>query len=222
LASNRVKEKMIAVILHDLRSPLRFLHIMAIHIYENYQKLSQPELSENLVKVKNATHDLYEFTQDFLIWTNAQKEGFVTRQEKIILRDIVGGIISLYEPAAAIRNNIVLNLIPPDITLVSDSNILKLIIRNLADNANKYTVNGEIKMEAVQYAGEVRIIISDTGKSMEKDLVTAILNKTYQGDNDSHGFGYKIIHELLARIHGELTIDQPGETGNRITLIFKY
>jgi K+-sensing histidine kinase KdpD len=111
--------------------------------------------------------------------------------------------------------------VPPDITLVSDPNILKLIIRNLADNANKYTLNGEIKMEAVQYNREVHMMITDTGKSMEKGLVTEILNKTYQGDNDSNGFGYKIILELLARIFGELTIDQPGETGNRITLIFK-
>ena len=219
--SNQVKEKMIAVILHDLRSPLRFLHIMTTHIYDNYKKISQPELSESLLKVNNATHDLYEFTQDFLIWTNAQKEGFVIKQEKIVLYDIVAGIVSLYEPAAAIRNNIVLNLVPPDITLVTDLNILKLIIRNLADNANKYTLNGEIKMEATQHPKEVRLMISDTGKSMEKELVTEIHNKTYRGHNDSHGFGYKIILELLARIQGELTIDHPGNTGNRITLIFK-
>jgi len=220
-ASNEVKERMIAVILHDLRSPLRFLHILTAHLYANYQRITQPELSENLLKVNNATHDLYEFTQDFLIWTNAQKEGFVIKREEIVLHDIVAGIISLYEPAAAIRKNTVLNLIPPDVTLLTDPNILKLIIRNLADNANKYTLNGEIKMEAVQHAGEVRIMISDTGKSMEKELVADILNKTYQGENDSHGFGYKIILELLTRIQGELTIGQPGKTGNRITLIFK-
>jgi signal transduction histidine kinase len=220
-ASNRVKEKMIAVILHDLRSPLRFLHIMAIHVYENYKKVSRPEMGAMLLKFRNATNDLNEFTQDFLIWTNAQKEGFVVRQETIVLREIVGGILSLYEPAADTRNNTMLNLVPPAITLVSDPNILKLIIRNLADNANKYTVNGEIKMEAMQEASTVRIIISDTGKSMGKELVTEILNNTYQAADNSHGFGYKIILELLAKIQGELAIDHVGETGNRITLTFR-
>ena len=219
-ASNRVKEKMIAVILHDLRSPLRFLHMMAMHIFENYQRASPPELGDMLLKFRNATHDLNGFTQDFLVWTNAQKEGFVIRQEKIILREIVGEIVSLYEPAADIHNNTILNLVPPEITLVSDTNILKLIIRNLADNANKYTTNGEIKIEAIQEASTVRIVITDTGKTMNKELVNEILSNTYQSDDDNHGFGYKIILELLAKIHGELDITTAGKTGNKITLSF--
>ncbi len=220
-ASNRVKEKMISVILHDLRSPLRFLHMMAMHIYANYQKASPLELGDMLLKFRNATHDLNGFTQDFLVWTNAQKEGFVIRQEKIIIRDIVGEIVSLYEPAADLHKNTVLNLVPPEITLVSDANILKLIIRNLADNASKYTRNGEIKLEAIQDASAVRIVITDTGTAMNKKLVNEILSKTYQTDNDNHGFGYKIILELLAKIHGELDITNAGQTGNKITLTFR-
>ena len=219
--SNRVKEKMIAIILHDLRSPLRFLHMLAIHIYENYQKVSGPELEEMLKKFRTATYDLYEFAQDFLVWTKTQKEGFVVRQEKIVLREVVGDIVSLYEPGADIRNNTVLNLVPATNTLVSDANILKLLIRNLVDNANKYTMNGEIRIEAVEDGATIRIILSDTGRSMEKELITAILNNTYQADNDNHGFGYKIIQELLGRIEGELAIDTPGGMGNRITLLFR-
>jgi signal transduction histidine kinase len=219
--SNRVKEKMIAIILHDLRSPLRFLHMLAIHVYENHQRVPRPELAEMLMKFRNATHDLYEFAQDFLVWTNTQKEGFVVRQERIVLREIIEEIVSLYTPGADIRNNIVLNLVPATITLVSDAHILKLLIRNLADNANKYTMNGEIRIEAVQDAATVCIIMTDTGRSMEKDLIAEILNNTYQADNDSHGFGYKIILELLARIEGEIAIDAPGDTGNRITLLFR-
>jgi K+-sensing histidine kinase KdpD len=212
---------MIAIILHDLRSPLRFLHMLAIHIYENYQKVPGPELGEMLMKFRNATHDLYEFTQDFLVWTNAQKEGFVVRQERIVLREIIEEVVSLYEPGADINKNIVLNLVPEGITLVSDVNILKLLIRNLADNANKYTVGGEIRIEAAKDAAALRIIITDTGRSMDKDLVAAILTNTYRSDDDNHGFGYKIILELLARIRGQLAIDTPEGTGNRVTLLFR-
>ena len=219
-ASNLVKEKMITVILHDLRSPLRFLHIMADHIYENYQKAARSEMTDMLLKFRNATHDLNEFTQDFMTWTNAQKEGFVIRRERIALRETVAGIVSLYEPAAAIRNNRLINLVPPELTLNSDLNILKLIIRNLADNANKYTMDGEISIEARQVASNIFITITDTGTSMDKSLILGILNNTYQADGGNHGLGYKIILELLTRIEGKLTIDQPGETGNRITLAF--
>jgi len=72
----------------------------------------------------------------------------------------------------------------------------------------------------MQVANSVNITITDTGKSMDEEIVTAILNDTYQANNGNHGLGYRIIRELLARIDGKLTIDKPGETGNRITLSF--
>jgi signal transduction histidine kinase len=218
--SNTVKQKMIAIILHDLRSPLRFLHLLAAHIAENYQKTSEPELADLLIRFRNATLDLNKFAQDFLVWTTAQKEGFVVRQERIVLYGIVEEIVSLYEPAANISKNTVLNQVPAFITLVSDPDILKLIIRNLVDNANKYTMNGEIKMEAWQDTSSVRIIITDTGKSMDKDLVAKIFNNAHQSNDVGHGIGYRIIFELLGKINGQLAIDAPGDTGNRITLEF--
>jgi signal transduction histidine kinase len=171
-----------------------------------------------LLKFRNGTHDLYEFTQDFVIWSNAQKAGFVVQRKKIALRAIVGEIVSLYEPGADLHNNTVLNLVPEDITLVSDIHILKLLIRNLTDNANKYTENGEIKIEAVQDKGAVSITITDNGTSMNEELVAAILSGTYEAEDSSHGFGYKIIRELLSKIHGNLAIDTLAGNGNRITL----
>ena len=164
--------------------------------------------------------DLNEFAQDFLVWTTAQKEGFVVQQERIVLCRIVEEIVSLYEPATNISNNTVLNLVPASVTLVSDPHILKLIIRNLVDNANKYTINGEIKMEAVQDISTVRIIITDTGRSMGKDRVADIFSNANGPHDASHGFGYSILFELLVKINGKLAIDTPGDTGNRITLIF--
>lgn len=219
--NNRVKEKMIAIILHDLRSPLRFLHLLAAHIYESHQKITGPELDEMLRKFQNATRDLYEFTLDFVVWTNAQKEGFVVRQEKIDVRGIVEEIVKLYEPGADIRNNNVLNLVPETITMTSDPHILKLLIRNLTDNANKYTLNGDIRIEAEKDDGSIRITITDNGRSMDKELVAGILNNTYQSEDENQGFGYKIILELLTKIRGRLLIDNAGDTGNRITLLFQ-
>lgn len=219
--SNRIKEKMISIILHDLRSPLRFLHMLAAHLYEKHSTIPPPMLDEMLLKFQNATHDLYEFAQDFVVWSNVQKEGFVVQEEKIALREVVAEIVSLYEPGADIRNNTVLNLVPEALTLSSDPHILKLVIRNLADNANKYTLNGEIRIEAARKDSATSITITDTGRSMEHQLISDILNHRYETDNDTHGFGYKIILELLTKIQGELSIETPGDTGNRITLLFK-
>jgi len=218
--ANRIKEKMISIILHDLRSPLRFLHMLARHVHDNHQRIPTPALEEMLLKFENATQDLYEFARDFVVWSNVQKEGFLVQQEKIALREIVTEIVSLYEPGADIRNNTVLNLVPAALTLSSDPHILKLIIRNLTDNATKYTLNGEIRIEAARKDSATSITITDTGRSMDQRLIAEILSNRYETDNDTHGFGYKIIMELLLKINGKISIDAPGENGNRITLLF--
>ena len=216
--SNRVKEKMIAIILHDLRSPLRFLHLLATHIHESHQRVAGPELEDMLHKFRNATHDLYTFTQDFVVWTNAQKEGFVIQAERVSLRAIAGEIVSLYEAGADLRNNTVLNLVPETADLVTDPHILKLLIRNLIDNSIKYTSNGKIWIEAGVADAFVSVTIADSGRSMDEQLVADILNNRYRSGSDSHGFGYTIILELLTRIHGRLQIETPAGGGNRITL----
>lgn len=219
--SNRVKEKMISIILHDFRSPLRFLQLLARHIHGNFRNATEQELDTLLLKFQTATTDLYDFAQEFLVWTNAQKEDFMIARDKVKLWEITNDIISLYSVGANINRNVFINLIPEHLTLMTDTNLLKLIIRNLADNANKYTADGEIRIEAIQSESTLQIIMTDTGQPMNKDLVERILNNNYNPADASQGWGYKIITELLTRLGGILSIDTSAGQGNKITITFR-
>ncbi|THU38189.1 hypothetical protein FAM09_16035 [Niastella caeni] len=219
--SNRVKELMISAILHDLRSPLRFLHILARRMYNNHKKLSDGELSQILFQFDNATNEIYDFTQGFFVFTNMQKEGFAINHEKIVLRNMISEIISLGEMGAQIQKNTFSNLVPEHIVLYSDASLLSLVLRNLADNANKYTFEGEITINAIQDAFTTRIIMTDAGDAMEKELVARILDKSYNPSHHGMGWGYKIIIEILGRLHGTLDIVSGNDQGNIITITFE-
>ena len=219
--SNKVKELMISAILHDLRSPLRFLHILARRMLNDHKTLAAHELSHLLFQFDNATNEIYDFTQGFFVFTNMQKEGFVIHRQKIVLREIVSEIISLCEVGAHIQKNTFNNLIPEHITLNTDASLLNLVLRNLADNANKYTFEGVITIEAITDEITTRIIITDAGDSMDKELVTRILDKSYNPSQHGMGWGYKIIIEILARLHGTLNIVSGNDRGNIITITFE-
>jgi len=221
LESNRVKELMISAILHDLRSPLRFLHILARRMYNKHKTSADKELSQILFQFDNATNEIYDFTQDFFVFTNMQKEGFVINREKIVLRDLVGEIISLCEVGAHIQKNTFNNLVPEHVTLNTDASLLNLVLRNLADNANKYTFEGIITIEAVMDECTTKIIMTDAGDSMNKELVTRILDKSYTPSQHGMGWGYKIVIEILARLHGTLHIVPGNDKGNTITITFE-
>jgi signal transduction histidine kinase len=219
--TNRVKELMIAAILHDLRSPLRFLHILARRMYHSHKTLSEKELSSILFQFDNATNEVYDFTQDFFVFTNMQKEGFIINREKIVLRDIVSEIISFCEVGAQIQKNTFSNLVPEHIVLYSDASLLSLVLRNLADNANKYTSEGAITFEGIQNTFTTQIIITDAGDCMDNELVARILDKTYNPSQHGMGWGYKIIIEILGRLQGTLDIVSGNDKGNRITITFE-
>jgi signal transduction histidine kinase len=219
--SNRVKELMISAILHDLRSPLRFLHMLARRMYSKHKTSSDEELSQILLQFDKATNEIYDFTQGFFVFTNMQKEGFVIHRQKIVLREMVNEIISLCEVGAHIQKNTFKNLVPSPITLNTDASLLNLVLRNLADNANKYTFEGVITIEAVTDEFTTRIIITDGGDSMDKELVARILDKSYNPSQHGMGWGYKIIIEILARLHGTLDIVPGNDRGNIITITFE-
>jgi len=219
--SNRIKELMISAILHDLRSPLRFLHLLARRMYDNYKTSADKELSQILFQFDNATNEIYEFTQDFFVFTNMQKEGFAINRKKTVLRDMVSDIISLCEMGAQIQKNTFCNLVPPAITLHTDATLLSLVLRNLADNANKYTHEGIIKIEAFQDTFTTRIIITDSGDCMDKELIARILDNSYNPSQQGMGWGYKIILEILKKLQGTLHIVPGNEEGNIITITFE-
>lgn len=218
--SNRVKELMISAILHDLRSPLRFLHMLARRMYDDHKTSSDKELSQTLFQFGNATNEIYDFTQDFFVFTNMQKEGFVIKREKVVLRKIASEIIAFFEMGAQIQKNTFSNLVPENITLYTDASLLSLVLRNLADNANKYTSDGAITIEGIQDALTTRIIITDGGAGMDKELVARILDKTYNPTQHGMGWGYKIIIEILDRLRGTVDIVSRNEKGNIITISF--
>lgn len=216
--SNSVKETIISIILHDLRSPLRFLHMMTKQVHERFRFMPEAELSKSLLEFRNASSLLYNFTQDFLLWTNTQKEGFHISRERIVLREIIREIISLYKVAADMHTNTLVNEVSRDIVCYADANILKLIIRNLVDNANKQMSGGRITVTAVQTPAYTQVVIMDTGPGMNNALIEKILRGVPGSFDLNQGWGYRIILELLGRIGGEIAIDNTQARQNKIII----
>jgi len=219
--SNRVKELMVSVILHDLRSPLRFLQVLSSRMYDGYKTQVNKELSGLLLQFRDATNDVYAFTQAFFVFINMQKKGFVVHRQSTVLKELIDDIVALYEVSALMQENTFVNLVPEALTLDTDAGLLSLVIRNLVDNANKYTEGGEIKIEASQDAQATHIIITDASQSMDDELVKRIVDKTYNPEDSGHGWGYKIVIEILGRLNGVLAIDTSTGKGNKITIVLK-
>src|SRR3569833_1796165 len=86
MQSSNLREKLISLVIHDLRSPLRFLTLLASDLLDNQTKYSPEEVRERMYWIKKGTRDIYNFSEDFLLWVTSQRDNFYIIRRRIELR----------------------------------------------------------------------------------------------------------------------------------------
>src|SRR4051812_12803512 len=76
MQSSNLREKLISLVIHDLRSPLRFLTLLAGDLLDNQSKYSPEEVRERMYWIKKGAQDTYNFSEDFLLWVTSQRDNF--------------------------------------------------------------------------------------------------------------------------------------------------
>jgi signal transduction histidine kinase len=188
------------------------------HLDEKYDALDETEVREILGYLKESSNKMCEFSSDFLIWYNSQKGGFVVKSEPIVLEEFVRETVALYKDMARRKGIAIEYDIPPGLTIFSDRNILSIILRNLVDNAVKYTQQGSVRVVAEQTDGLIRIRVDDTGPGMSATKIREILSYAEEDTYTATAtFGYRFITELVGKLGGTLSIE--GRPGSGTTVM---
>ena len=219
--STVIREKMISVIMHDLRTPLFSQSLLIEHLYGQYKELFNAEVSDLLLQLKDSSKMICQFSTDFLTWYNTQQEGFSIEHEPIALEAFIKELTVFYRQIAE-RNGVAFECnIPPGLILESDRNTLAIVVRNLVDNAVKYTNSGSIRIGAFSREGRVYIWVRDTGKGISAARIRELLSYAQQTNyTASSTFGYRLIMELMQKLQGSVHLESEPDAGTVVTLTF--
>jgi signal transduction histidine kinase len=214
------REKLISLVIHDLRSPLRFLTMLAGDLYDNQPELSLAEMKERAYLVKKGALDVYNFSEDVLLWITSQKDNFSISSRRFPIRPLLQEIYDFFSEQVQQRGNQLSYEVGADLLIYSDPHVLITIIRNLVDNANKYTSQGSIRISAARQGMNVLICISDSGQGMSPRQIAAFLGEDNL-ENVSSGsqLGHKFIFDLTRRLDGVLSVESEELKGTRISLL---
>ena len=217
--SGRQREKLISLVIHDLRSPLRFLTMLATDLYDNQSSVSATELRERTWWIKKGARDIYHFSEDFLLWVTSQKDNFRLTRELISIRMLLVEIYDFYLEQVLQKGNRIEIDADEDLQVYSDPHLLITILRNLTDNANKYTDHGSIRIAAEKTADGWLISVSDTGKGMNPQQVEAFMGEGSL-DNVKSGsqLGHKFVFDLTQRLDGKLSVESVEGKGTTVSL----
>lgn len=224
---NRKKDKLFAIISHDLRSP--FIGLLGYTEYLiNSPELDKIELKTIFNDLYNVTKRTYNLVEDLLQWSYSQQSGDKYLPEKINIFDISKLVIERLKANAEKKEISIINQIDDKTKVIADKRLLESVFLNLVTNAIKFTFKGgEIKLISKRIDNEiVEISIQDNGRGIpEEDLkklfkfdekYTNIGTENEQGT----GLGLPICKEFVEKMGGEIDVESRIESGTtfRFTL----
>ncbi len=206
------RNKLFSIIAHDLRSPLSSMATFSklIKFYLGDKKI------DSVIKVADEMHEknsyVLELTDNLLSWAQSQSDELEPQYEKVSLNEIISECIDIYQQPAEEKQIDLLCEEQHDILLWSDRNMVKTIIRNLINNAIKFTNPGgkvEITYEKKSVWGTC--IIKDNGIGMSEEEARQLFSdKKYikQGTKNekSTGLGLSVCNEFIQKLGGSIKV----------------
>ncbi|MEK7830419.1 MAG: hybrid sensor histidine kinase/response regulator, partial [Acidobacteriota bacterium] len=201
------KDEFLAVVSHELRSPLNAIlgynHIMRLDPYDTEQIRKASDIIE-----RNARTQL-QLIEDLLDTARIISGKLRLETRQIDLVPVLADALNMARPAAEAKS---IDLrarydLKPEMIL-GDAARLQQVISNLLSNAIKFTPGGgraELRME--QSDGHIRITVSDTGQGIAPEYLPHIFDRFYQGDGSSSrrhsglGLGLALVKHLV-ELHG--------------------
>jgi|GEM_PF-609238 len=225
--ANRLKERLISVISHNIITPLRYIHRTTRVMRESQARLSPALQQKAVASINDTSIELEILAINLLNWISLQREQAEATPEALRLRTVMQHVQGLLEPIAKERQTQILIGTVADEPLIQYRDALQVILYNLVLNAIIHASPCTVRMAALPASdGLCSFLISDDGRGMTTEKVRKLLQPETEGavpdelSNQGHGFGFLIIHDLLQQIRGRMEIQsQPGK-GTRIHITF--
>jgi two-component system sensor histidine kinase/response regulator len=219
LEANAAKDKFYSIIAHDLRNPLQVLLFSAELMTEEYERLEEDAIKKFINQVNRTAQNMANLLENLLQWARFQYGELDCRPGKIDLF-VLAKETSQQFLANAEKKNIDLSMeIPENTWVYADENMIKSVLRNLVNNAVKFThPGGKIKMSSKKEGDSIVTSVQDTGIGMPKEKLDSLFQNgqhiSTRGTAEEKGssLGLLICKEFIEKNGGEIRAkSEPGQ-----------
>ncbi|WP_169720008.1 sensor histidine kinase [Dyadobacter alkalitolerans] len=215
-----LQSRFMASIAHDVRSPLGAVIIVSDEMQKMVDQQQYNEVSLFVKNIADTIRRVKDSLEDMLAYVKIQVYKHEPKNERILLYNLIEENMQLYGKNTKINSNTFLNLIPADVVVVTNAQLLKIIVHNLMDNANKYTDNGEIRAYTLQDTNRLSLVIEDNGQGISQDLVEWFTSgKPLSAPSSNGGIGLAMVRELAAAVAESIRIERLNQ-GTKIIITF--
>jgi PAS domain S-box-containing protein len=221
------KDKLFRIISHDLRNLFSGIHGLSEMMIEKKESLSNDTTERYINMLYNGGRSAMDLLENLLEWSRVQLNRMEHNPENIKLKDLLFNIYDTIASQAAIKYIRIGFEVSNEYEIFGDKKMLSAIIRNLLNNAIKYTpVKGEIVVSSWREDCMDYIAVKDNGVGMSKEKIDQLIRfetvKSVPGTEKEKGSGIGlIICNEFVNIHGGKIIvkSEPGKGSEFVVVL---
>ena len=224
---NATKNKFFSIVAHDLRSPLTSLKSFSSILVDHIDLLSKEEILNMGKQLNSSVDNTLKMTDNLIIWAKCQMNALEDRRELIYIKEIIEEVTKVFKVIASNKEIVLQTSVMGNPKFMGDRNQIEFVIRNLINNAIKFTrENGIVNVTVTQTTNEIKIVVSDTGIGMSpefrKQLFSIQKPKGNYGTDGEKGSGLGLVlsSEFIKKNHGQIHVHSKEKQGTTITLTF--
>lgn len=212
-AANRAKTSFLAAASHDLRQPVQALVLFTAALRTRLKDHPAVLVVDRMKQSVDALQLLLESLLD-ISKLDAGVVGVNT--QPVSLAAMISRLVGEYRGAAK-RKGLALRSVPSHCLVQTDPVHMERVLRNLIENAIRYTERGSILIGCRQRGDHIELQVMDTGIGIPKDQIESVFQEFHQLGNPGRdrakglGLGLSIVRRLLGLLGHELTVTSiPG------------
>ncbi len=218
-AVEQVKTDFVSMVSHELRAPLTTV-TGSVEMLSGLDAAQEPEIYQEVISILDQqTQRLRQVVEEVLQVTRFEAGRISVQLQALPLGLFLRRVLKrLQEEGIEETHPLVLSLPQKDIWVHADHNLLEIVIRNIIDNARKYTpIGNSIDLVLEVQAGCVQVSISDHGPGIPSEQLPHLFERFFRGSDgmqnsrNGYGLGLYIARQLIEAQQGEIWAENyPG------------
>jgi two-component system phosphate regulon sensor histidine kinase PhoR len=220
-----IRKEFVANVSHEFRTPLTLISGF-IEMLRMYGDLPAEDRNRSLEILEIETVRLKKLISELLMLSKMENKIPAGDEGLIDIPKTLDQVVTVMSPLAKEkRQTINVSVDVGDSILYGDETWLFHAIRNLVENAIKYTGNlGIIDIEATGKGGELSISVSDNGVGIPEVDLDRIFERFYRVDTSRNsrtggsGLGLAIAKDIISIFNGRIEVQSQLGIGSRFTI----
>lgn len=222
--SNRVVNHILSVIAHDLRNPVNTVYGFSELLHDHVPNLAKDEVKKYSGIIYNTSLKILGLLENLLNWSKAESKALEYKPERIALFLLLEEVLSICDIHAAQKSISVVNEVPTQVHAFADHNLIESVLRNLINNAIKFThEGGTVKIKAATHGDEVHMSVVDNGTGIAEDSLAHIFDANFHettegtAQESGTGLGLYLCKEFLSINKGRIWVESKPGRGSTFT-----